>query len=80
VWAARCGQKDVLRPWELYPFYLNPEQMKENRDTAEIQRFTRAQDIMRKIFQDSAKHQTAVTYDEPNSFGVCGLIGNVREW
>lgn len=87
TWAARGGHEDIDRPWELFPFYLpkdrrqsTPEQGLESLDRSALENFDRAQNIMRRILVNSAKNQTDVLYDEPNDFGVSGLMGNVREW
>lgn len=87
IWAARAGYGDVDRAWELYPFYLS------RRDRARLatnagggvnevaaRRYRDMQNVMCEILLDPYKQSGDVLHDEPNDFGVAGLVGNVREW
>lgn len=80
TWAARGGHQDIERPWELFPFYLPSDRRRSTPEQDVLANFDRAQNIMRGILVSSAKSQTDTLYDEPNDFGVSGLMGNVREW
>jgi hypothetical protein len=35
---------------------------------------------MKAVFLGAGKQAREVLYDEPNDYGVSGLVGNVREW
>lgn len=87
TWGARSGHNDVDRAWELYPYYLSSEERRrvvpggsEVKDENSAQRYLREQKVMRAILLDPYKQSGDVLHDEPNDFGVAGLIGNVREW
>lgn len=87
TWAARGGHDDVDRAWDLYPYYLPSEDRgkvlaggPEVKDEQSRQRYLAAQRVMRAILVDPYKQSGDVLHDEPNDFGVAGLIGNVREW
>jgi formylglycine-generating enzyme required for sulfatase activity len=87
IWAARAGHEDIHQPWDLFPYYL-PEQFRDasteqkgfivNPDA--WQYYQTAQQVMHQVLLGAGKDRTDVVYDEPNDFGVSGLMGNVREW
>jgi len=80
-WAARGGHPDLQWPWELFPYYLTPNQMRGDIVHERAWReYQEAQQIMRRILLDTGKQSYRVLYDEPNELGVSGLMGNVREW
>ena len=88
VWAARGGHNDVNRAWDLYPYYLPSSERArvlaaiggEEGTEGPVARYVEARRVMRKILLDPYKQSGDVVHDEPNDFGVAGLIGNVREW
>jgi formylglycine-generating enzyme required for sulfatase activity len=87
IWAARGGHQDVQRAWELYPYYLPYEERRkvlmggeEVPDEKARLRYVEAQKVVKAILLDPYKQSGDVVHDEPNDFGVAGLIGNVREW
>ena len=88
VWAARGGHRDVNRAWDLYPYHLSSEErtrlLSTIREgvgkTSAVTRYLEARRVMRAILLDPYKQSGDVVHDEPNDFGVAGLIGNVREW
>lgn len=84
-WAARGGHEDILRPWEMFPYYL-PRKLRQPSsgdgvaDEDASNRYEQAQHVMRKILLDTGKQAVDVLYDELNDFGLSGMMGNVREW
>lgn len=87
TWAARGGHKDVDRPWELFPFHISKPLRTLSDDTSGVilnqdawEKFHKWQVMVRHIMLSSGKQLTDVLHDDPNDFGVSGLIGNVREW
>jgi len=87
VWAAKGGHEDLQRPWEAFPYYLGKNnswgggERPPNvvNDTA-WSRYARCQQVMRSVLLGAGKQAREVLYDEPNDYGVSGLVGNVREW
>lgn len=87
VWAAKGGHEDLQRPWEAFPYYLEergaPGGSKSPPgviDHAAWKRYARYQQVMRAVLLGAGKQAREVLYDEPNDYGVSGLVGNVREW
>ena len=87
VWAAKGGHEAMQQPWQAYPYYLTEandtsgyQKHADNEDNAELTKYRRYQDIMKVVLLGMEKQVREVLYDEPNDYGVCGLMGNVREW
>lgn len=87
IWAAKGGHEDLQRPWEAFPYYMAERgagggSQKPPRvvNDAAWARYVRYQEVMRAVLLGTGKQAREVLYDEPNDYGVSGLVGNVREW
>lgn len=87
AWAAKAGHENIKRPWEAYPYYLHEysvgivnNRLPEIISEGAWSRYMRQQEIMKAVLLGAGKESRPVLYDEPNDYGISGLIGNVREW
>jgi len=87
VWAAKGGHEDLQRPWEAFPYYLAERGAGDGShipsgviDNVAWTKYARYQQVMKAVILGAGKQAREVLYDEPNDYGVSGLVGNVREW